>query len=132
MRQEYLVQGMTCASCARNIEASLRRMPEIESAKVNFVTNRATLIIKEGLGSIEATLIAVRKTAKDIGYEFIEIKSGQSPISAEISDRADPIDLREAYDQSEEDKNLRIRMIVAGNFDHSTFFIGNGFGSFCS
>ncbi|MBK9040316.1 MAG: heavy-metal-associated domain-containing protein [Bdellovibrionales bacterium] len=74
MRQEYLVQGMTCASCARNIEASLRRMPEIESAKVNFVTNRATLIIKEGLGSIEATLIAVRKTAKDIGYEFIEIK----------------------------------------------------------
>ncbi|MBK7845339.1 MAG: heavy-metal-associated domain-containing protein [Bdellovibrionales bacterium] len=53
MRQEYLIQGMTCASCARNIEASLRRMPEIENVEVNFVTNRATLIIKEGLGVLK-------------------------------------------------------------------------------
>jgi heavy metal translocating P-type ATPase len=124
VRQEYLVQGMTCASCARNIEASLRRMPEIESAKVNFVTNRATLIIKEGLGSIEETFTAVRKTAKDIGYEFIEIKSGQSPISTEISDRADSIDLREANDQSKEDKNLRFHMVVAGILTIPLFLLG--------
>jgi heavy metal translocating P-type ATPase len=99
-------------------------MPEIENVEVNFVTNRATLIIKEGLGSIEETLIAVRKAASSIGYEFIEIKGGQSQFSAENSYKAEPVDLAEVNDQSREDKNLRIRMIAAGILTIPLFLLG--------
>ena len=35
------VSGMTCANCALNIERSLRKMPGVENASVNFAAERA-------------------------------------------------------------------------------------------
>lgn len=124
MRREFLVRGMTCASCSRNIEASIRRMPEIESVEVNFVTNRATITIKDNLASIEKTLIAVRETAKAIGYELIEIKVGQAQDSSEFFDTTEHTGLGGDDDQSKEDKDLRIRMIVAGVLTIPLFLLG--------
>ncbi|MDD5172321.1 MAG: copper-translocating P-type ATPase [Candidatus ainarchaeum sp.] len=37
------VTGMDCASCAMNIERRLKRVKGVESANVNFATNRATV-----------------------------------------------------------------------------------------
>jgi Cu+-exporting ATPase len=38
------VSGMTCANCAMNIERSLKKLPGIEGASVNFASEQATVV----------------------------------------------------------------------------------------
>src|SRR3989338_2490955 len=40
MKKIFLVRGMHCASCARNIENSVKKLKCIKSAVVNFATSR--------------------------------------------------------------------------------------------
>ena len=40
---EFPVQGMTCGACVRRVERALGRVPGVETASVNFVTQRATV-----------------------------------------------------------------------------------------
>lgn len=50
------ITGMDCASCAMNIERRLKRLKGVESATVNFATNRATVEYNEakiGPGSLK-------------------------------------------------------------------------------
>src|SRR3954470_7807670 len=42
-RCDLPVAGMTCASCAARIESSLGQLPGVDTATVNFATNRATV-----------------------------------------------------------------------------------------
>jgi Cu+-exporting ATPase len=42
-RCDLPVVGMTCASCAARIESGLGELPGVETASVNFATNRATV-----------------------------------------------------------------------------------------
>ncbi|SEM61068.1 Cu+-exporting ATPase [Stigmatella aurantiaca] len=39
---ELLIQGMTCASCARRVERALAEVPGVQEATVNFATQRAS------------------------------------------------------------------------------------------
>jgi P-type Cu+ transporter len=39
---ELLIQGMTCASCARRVERALAQVPGVHEATVNFATRRAS------------------------------------------------------------------------------------------
>jgi P-type Cu+ transporter len=39
---ELLIQGMTCASCARRVEQALAEVPGVREAAVNFATQRAS------------------------------------------------------------------------------------------
>ena len=43
LRIELPIGGMTCASCVRRVEKSLRAVPGVASASVNLVTERATV-----------------------------------------------------------------------------------------
>ena len=40
MKKIYKIEGMHCASCARNIENSVKKLKEIKSCSVNFATKK--------------------------------------------------------------------------------------------
>lgn len=57
--QRFFVQGMSCASCAGQIESSARKHPAIERAIVNFATQSASLTFKDP--GQESELLALLK-----------------------------------------------------------------------
>lgn len=65
---QYLVKGMTCASCASNIEKGLRKVDGVNSASVNLVTEKLTISYDEELLNFNK----INKVVKDIGYELVE------------------------------------------------------------
>ncbi len=62
------IAGMSCASCAANIEKALRKMKGVKSANVNFATEKATVEYSPDLISI----LDLRKTIQDLGYMIEE------------------------------------------------------------
>ena len=40
MKKIFLIEGMHCASCARNIENSVKKLNEVKNAYVNFATKK--------------------------------------------------------------------------------------------
>jgi Cu+-exporting ATPase len=58
---DLAVRGMTCASCVRRVERALGKVPGVESAAVNFATERAR--VRTGPGVSTAQLVAAVKAA---------------------------------------------------------------------
>lgn len=46
---EFPVEGMTCASCVVRVEKALKKVDGVESASVNFATERATVSMEDAL-----------------------------------------------------------------------------------
>ena len=62
---DIAISGMSCASCVSTVENALRKIPEVESATVNLATEKAHLVLKEGVSfQTQAILNAVA----DAGY----------------------------------------------------------------
>lgn len=59
------VQGMTCASCVRTVERSLKKVPGVSEATVNLATERATVSYE----SSQAGVNDLVKKVRDIGFE---------------------------------------------------------------
>ena len=59
------ITGMSCASCAVNIEKGLSQMEGVVDANVNFATERATVTFDPA----HVALGDLTKTVKDLGYE---------------------------------------------------------------
>jgi len=80
MRKETLnINGMTCASCAQAVEKSVSKLKGVQSATVNFATEKLSVEYEEGAASIEDIKAAV----KDAGYraeEDIELREVIIPI----------------------------------------------------
>ncbi len=67
VQKRYAVVGMTCASCARSVEASLCRVPGVRSASVNLATNTAQVEYSPEEVSPED----LKKALQSIGYDLI-------------------------------------------------------------
>lgn len=68
---ELPVQGMTCAACVRRVERALNKVPGVQEASVNFVTQRATVHFDPAQANRELLARAV----EDAGYEVPRPKS---------------------------------------------------------
>jgi Au+-exporting ATPase len=66
------IQGMTCASCVRRVEASLTKVPGVESVSVNLTTKRATIHVTEEVNRT-ALIEAVRKVGYEVPTSKIEL-----------------------------------------------------------
>lgn len=64
------IQGMTCASCAANIEKALKKLDGIVSANVNFATEKATIKYNSKLVRISE----IKQSIKRAGYEPLELE----------------------------------------------------------
>ncbi len=69
--------GMHCSSCANIIERSLKKVPGVKQANVNFAAEKAAVIFDESATNSEALIVAVNKAGykaelidtKDADYE---------------------------------------------------------------
>ena len=67
-KTELSITGMSCAMCAQRIEKGLAQMDGVESANVNFATERATIIYEPDKVSEEQFIQLIR----DFGYDVAE------------------------------------------------------------
>jgi Cu+-exporting ATPase len=63
---ELLISGMTCASCAMNVEKALRKVDGVISVSVNLATRKATVEFNPAL----VNLSILEKTIQSVGYEI--------------------------------------------------------------
>ncbi|MBN1939614.1 MAG: heavy metal translocating P-type ATPase [Candidatus Aminicenantes bacterium] len=73
VRLDLPVSGMTCASCVAAVEKSLRKIPGIEFAGVNFATGRATVIYDPATVRTADLVRAVRGSGYDVVSAAAEI-----------------------------------------------------------
>jgi len=59
--QAIQVIGMTCAACARRIERALTKVPGVESASVNLITEKATVQFDRSVATMAHLAAAIRK-----------------------------------------------------------------------
>ena len=65
------ISGMHCASCAGNVERSLRKVTGVKNVSVSLMTNKSIVEAEDSV-SEEALKQAVAKT----GYRAVEIQLG--------------------------------------------------------
>jgi Cu2+-exporting ATPase len=104
-KKSFPVFGMTCASCAVNVESTLKKQNGVENAIVNFADNSATIIYNS-----TANLNSIQKAVVGAGYQ-IDISEN---ISAEEIDAKRQLEFRK----------LRNNMILACIFTLPVFIFG--------
>ncbi|MFC1924664.1 heavy metal translocating P-type ATPase [Chloroflexota bacterium] len=65
------ISGMTCATCAANLEKGLAETPGVEEAGVNFASEKAS--IKYDPSQVD--LAVIKNTISELGYEMVTKKS---------------------------------------------------------
>ncbi len=74
---------MTCASCQHHVEEALRSTAGVESARVDLISNRATVVFNPAVAAPEVLLAAIRAA----GYDAVLPRPNAS--SAQTSSNAD-------------------------------------------
>jgi Cu+-exporting ATPase len=77
------IKGMTCAACVKRVQDALSSLTGVISATVNFATGKATV-------EYTASMVGMgdfRRTLKDIGYDIIEVDSGEDIVEKEKIER---------------------------------------------
>ncbi|ORX23219.1 copper-translocating P-type ATPase [Thermoanaerobacterium sp. PSU-2] len=69
-KADFVLIGMSCASCATKIEKTLNKLPGVYKANVNFATEEASVEYNSDAISVEQMAKAIR----DIGYDAKEKK----------------------------------------------------------
>ncbi len=67
LRQQFVVTGMTCASCARSVELGLCKVPGVRAATVNLANNTAQVEYAPD----EASPEDMKRALQSIGYDLI-------------------------------------------------------------
>lgn len=67
------ISGMTCASCAANIEKSVKKLQGVQKVNVNFATERATVVYDTN----QTRISEIKQAVKKAGYQALEIESGE-------------------------------------------------------
>ncbi len=61
-----VIHGMHCASCASNIERSLKKVPGVKSASVSLLFKKGTIEMED---NADVTEDEIRNAVKRAGYE---------------------------------------------------------------
>jgi Cu+-exporting ATPase len=105
---ELPIQGMTCAACVRRVERALNKVPGVQEASVNFVTQRATVHFDPSRANRELMARAV----EDAGYEVPRPKSlevARTEGGAGVVQRTSAEERGEALQAAEEKEQRELR-----------------------
>ena len=83
--QNFALTGMSCASCAANIESAVGSLPEVSSASVNLATE--VLSVTYQLGAINEEIIC--QTVAEAGYQAQVLADQAGASQAQIQQEAD-------------------------------------------
>ncbi len=75
------VQGMTCAACVRRIEGALGKVPGVQEASVNLITEKATVRFDRSL----ATMAQLEQAIVDAGYAVVAGPAEDAPPTPQLS-----------------------------------------------
>ena len=98
------IEGMTCASCASFVEKSLSRTPGVQSAVVNFATEKATVQYLPD----QATPATLRQAVVQAGYGVTE----RAPDTS-AAERAAEIDQQKALAYRKLKRRFRVAVALA-------------------
>ena len=73
------VLGMTCASCQHHVEDALRSTPGVESAHVDLMAHRASIVFDPRISAPQALVDAIRGA----GYDAVLPRPGESAQSSQ-------------------------------------------------
>ncbi|MDL1885779.1 copper-translocating P-type ATPase [Anaerolineae bacterium CFX8] len=76
---ELPITGMTCASCVRNVERAINKVPGILSVNVNLATEKATVVYVPG-SVRRADLV---QAVENAGYGVLDLSGADAPEDAE-------------------------------------------------
>ncbi len=66
-KASYDIAGLSCAACAVRVEKAVAKLPEVQSASVNFATNKLNIVMDSPELEQE-----VKQAVKDAGYSVVE------------------------------------------------------------
>jgi len=69
MKYKITISGMHCASCAGNVERSLKKVPGVKNVSVSMLTNKG--IVESDANIPEESL---KEAVARTGYKAVEIK----------------------------------------------------------
>ena len=69
MKKKITIQGMHCASCASNIERSLKKVQGIKEASVVLMLNKGTIEADESVKNED-----IQKAVERAGYKVTKIE----------------------------------------------------------
>jgi len=69
MKKKILIEGMHCASCASNIERSLKKVPGIKDVSVSLLTRKAIVEAED-----KVTDEDMKKAVSRTGYKAVSIE----------------------------------------------------------
>ncbi|MDP3982570.1 MAG: heavy metal translocating P-type ATPase [bacterium] len=75
-RVQLSLSGMHCSSCAGLIERSLKKVPGVKEANVNFAAEKASILLDESVSPKQKLVDAVKKTG--YGAEFADQKDSEA------------------------------------------------------
>lgn len=61
---ELVITGMHCAACSSRIERVVSKMAEVDSVSVSLPTNRAQVVLKDGIGKTEGVRAVIARIEK--------------------------------------------------------------------
>jgi Cu+-exporting ATPase len=67
------IEGMSCASCAVNIQKSLNQLEGVGQSNVNFATSRATILFEPRLINPDQIIQAIRHSGYDVAVAAMDI-----------------------------------------------------------
>jgi len=75
----FALQGMFCANCAITIERALTRLDGVVTVRVNYATERATVLFDPTRASAATMARAVRRAGFEVAIECIAFPPRQIP-----------------------------------------------------
>ena len=101
----FKIIGMDCASCAAVIERGLKKGKGVNSANVNFATEKAYLEVD----SEKTNADNLKKIIKDLGYKAIDENEDNTPTDVKTEDHSD----HHKTEKESEIKKLKLRFILS-------------------
>ena len=78
------VTGMTCTSCAATIERNLRKVPGVQTARVNFASERATVTFVPGQASLPDLIAGVERAGYGVATGEADVSTAFCGLRASI------------------------------------------------
>lgn len=72
MKKVFKLQDLDCANCAAKMEEAINKMAEVNSARVNFMTQKLTIDIDDD--KFEATMDAVQKAMAKVEPDCVIVR----------------------------------------------------------
>ncbi|HEV2444895.1 MAG TPA: heavy metal-associated domain-containing protein, partial [Candidatus Sulfopaludibacter sp.] len=72
------VLGMSCAACQQYVETALRATPGVQTARVDLMAHRASVVFDPSIAAPQALVDAIRA----VGYDAVLPRAGDSELQS--------------------------------------------------